>query len=170
MLKPRHSRDVGRLISLIKSFALLNLWFRKRDGATIITNDEDIKGAFKIWDTTSESQDLNLPPYIFHLYHEVILSAWNDKNKNRTEEFEEITGKLGLTRQDIIQKHYQVYGRFVPDWQLRQRIIPMLETAGLITQEPDPNDRRKMLIYPTTPLTISKEQNNSELRGRVNKI
>ena len=161
MLKPRHSRDVGRLISLIKSFALLNLWFRKRDGATIIANDEDIEGAFKIWNAISESQELNLPPYIFHLYHEVILSAWSDKNKNRTEGFEEITGELGLTRQDIIQKHYQVYGRFIPDWQLRQQIIPMLETAGLITQEPDPNDKRKMLIYPTTPLTISK--NNKDI-------
>jgi hypothetical protein len=170
MLKPRHSRDVGRLISLIKSFALLNLWFRERNGATIIANDGDIEEAFKIWNAISESQELNLPPYIYHLYHEVILSAWNDKNKDRSEEFEEITGELGLTRQDIIQKHYQVYGRFIADWQLRQQIIPMLETAGLIMQEQDPSDRRKMLIYPTASFTISKGQNNSELRGGVNKI
>jgi len=169
MLKPRHSRDIGRLISLIKSFALLNLWFRERDGATIIANDEDIKEAFKIWDAISESQELNLPPYIYHLYHEVILTAWNEKNENRSGEFEEITGELGLTRQDIIQKHYQVYGRFIPSWQLRQQIIPMLETAGLIIQEPDPNDKRKILIYPTTPLTISKNKKYSELRGGVSK-
>jgi len=170
MLKPRHSRDIGRLISLIKSFALLNLWFRERDGSTIIANDEDIEGAFKIWDAISESQELNLPPYIYHLYHEVILTAWNGKNKNRAEDFEEITGELGLTRQDIIQKHYQVYGRFIADWQLRQQIIPMLETAGLIMQEQDPSDKRKMLIYPTASFIISKRQNNSELSGGVNKI
>jgi len=168
MLKPRHSRDIGRLISLIKSFALLNLWFRKNDGSVIIASDDDIEEAFKIWDAISESQELNLPPYIYHLYQEVILSAWNDKNKNRTKGFEEIAGELGLTRQDIIQKHYQVYGRFIADWQLRQQIIPMLETAGLIIQEQDPSDKRKMLIYPTAPLAISKEKNNSELRGGVN--
>ena len=168
MLKPRHSRDIGRLISLIKSFALLNLWFRERNDSIIVANDEDIEGAFKIWDTISESQELGLSPYIYELYYKVILSVWNEKNENRSEGFEEITGELGLARQDIIQKHYQVYGRFIADWQLRQQIIPMLETAGLITQEPDPNDRRKMLIYPTTPLIISKEQNNSELRGGVN--
>jgi len=168
MLKPRHSRDIGRLISLIKSFALLNLWFRKNDGSVIIASDDDIEEAFKIWDAISESQELNLPPYIYHLYQEVILSAWNDKNKNRTKGFEEIAGELGLTRQDIIQKHYQVYGRFIADWQLRQQIFPMLETAGLIMQEQDPNDRRKILIYPTASLTISEEQNNSELRGGVN--
>lgn len=165
MLKPRYSRDIGRLISLIKSFALLNLWFREKDDSVIIANDNDIDEAFKIWDAISESQELNLPPYIYHLYHEVILSAWNDKN--RSKELGETTGELGLTRQDIIQKHYQVYERFIADWQLRQQIIPMLETAGLIMQEQDPNDRRKMLIYPTASLAIPKEQNNSELRGRV---
>ncbi len=170
MLKPRHSRDIGRLISLIKSFALLNLWFRERDGSTIIANDEDIKEAFKIWEAISESQELNLPPYIYHLYHEVILTAWNEKNENRSRGFEEISGELGLTRQDIIQKHYQVYGRFLPEWQLRQQIIPMLETAGLIIQEPDPNDKRKILIYPTTLLAISKNKKYSESRGGVSKI
>ena len=152
MLKPRHSRDIGRLISLIKSFALLNLWFRKKDSSVVIASDEDIEEAFKVWDAISESQELNLPPYIYHLFHEVILSAWNDKNKNRAEGFEEITGKLGLSRQNIIQKYYQVYGRFIADWQLRQQIIPMLETAGLIMKEQDPSDKRKMLIYPTTPV------------------
>ncbi|MBL7143303.1 MAG: hypothetical protein ISS76_03640 [Phycisphaerae bacterium] len=167
MLKPRHSRDIGRLISLIKSFALLNLWFRGREGSTIVANEDDIEEAFRIWDTISESQELNLPPYIFQLYREVILPAWNEKNQNRAEELEEVTGKLGLSRQDIIQKHYQVYGRFIPDWQLRQQIIPMLETAGLVIQEKDPNDKRKMLIYPTTLLTIS-DYDNQVNKGQDN--
>ena len=53
-----------------------------------------------------------------------------------------------------MQEHYQVYGRFIENWQLRQQIIPMLETAGLIVQEKDPDDKRKILIYPTALLTI----------------
>ncbi|MHC4603917.1 MAG: toprim domain-containing protein, partial [Planctomycetota bacterium] len=130
VLKPRHQRDIGRLVSLIKSFALLNLWFRDKDGSSVVANEADIEAAFKIWDVICESQELNLPPYIYQLYREVILPAWNDKNKDRAEGFEEITGGLGLTRQDIIQKHYEVYRRFIPDWQLRQQIIPMLETVG----------------------------------------
>jgi hypothetical protein len=35
----------------------------------------------------------------------------------------------------------------IDDWQLRQQIIPMLETSGLIYQEQDPDDKRKMLIF-----------------------
>ena len=155
ILKPKHSRDIGRIISLIKSLALLNLWFREKGGSNIVANDDDIEQAFEVWETISESQELNLPPYIFHLYQEVILPLWEEKKNSKLEVG---IGEGGLAKQDLIQKHYQVYGQFIPDWLLRQQIIPMLEAAGLIIQEADPNDKRKMLIYPTTSLTISKEQ------------
>lgn len=161
-LKPRHQRDIGRIISLVKVFALLNVWHREREGLAVVANDEDIQEAFKVWNEISESQELNLPPYVYNLHKDVILKAYEDKNG-------ELDGvvKLGLKRQDILRKHYEVYGRHLPDWQLRQQIIPMLETAGLILQEQDPNDKRNKLIYPTTPLTISQVQNNSELEGGV---
>ncbi|OGI59684.1 hypothetical protein A2814_01275 [Candidatus Nomurabacteria bacterium RIFCSPHIGHO2_01_FULL_38_19] len=162
-LKPRHSRDVGRIISLIKAFALLNLWFREKNGSTIIANEDDIKEALKVWDAISESQEFNLPPYIYQLFQDVIVPAWNDKNQNRSVGFEEITGQLGLARREITLKHLQVYGRVLADWLLRQHIIPMLENAGLIIQEPDPNDKRKMLIYPITP----EEQRNSEQERKI---
>jgi DNA primase len=162
MLKPRHARDIGRLIALVKAFTLLNIWFREREDSVLIADETDIEQAFRIWDTISESQELGLPPYIYHLYEEVILPAWCEKNEGRAEELEEETGKLGLTRQDIIQKHYKVYGRFISDWQPRQQIIPMLETAGLIIQEKDPNDKRNKLIYPTTQLTISGFANQAD--------
>lgn len=158
-LKPRHQRDVKRVIAIIKSLALLNLWWRERDGATIIVNTEDIEEGFKIWDKISVSQEYNLPPYVYNLFNEVVMPAWEDKNKDM------VSG--GLTRQEILYKHYSVYGRPLDGNQLRQQILPMLETTGLITQEQDPNDKRKYLVYPTTPLSISKDQNYSETRGGV---
>jgi hypothetical protein len=135
--KPRHQRDIARVISLIKVLALLNLWFREKDGEAIIANDEDINEAFKIWESISESQELNLPPYVLNLYKDVILEAYK-------------VVKRGLTRQEIMTKHFEVYGRYLPDWQLRQWIIPMLETSGLITQEADTFDKRKMLVSPAS--------------------
>ena len=167
ILKPRHSRDIGRIIALIKLFALLNLWFREKSGSIITANEDDIQEALKVWSVISESQEYNLPPYIYQVFQEVIAPAWRDKNQNRSDGFEEITGQLGLTRREVSQKHLQVYGRVLADWLLRQQIIPMLESAGLIVQEPDQSDKRKMLIYPTAPLTISPNKNNSELDGGV---
>jgi hypothetical protein len=135
ILKPRHMRDTGRFISLAKTFALLNLWHRERKGTLITVNDEDIEEALKIWAIISDSQELNLPPYIFNLYKEIIVSAYNEK-------------KHGITRQEIMKKHYQIHERPLPDWQLRQQILPMLEAAGLIVQEADSLDKRKVLIFP----------------------
>jgi len=79
MLKPRHQRDIRRLLALIKSFALLNLFWREREGSTVIANDQDIDEGFKLWDKIATSQELNLPPYIYNLYQEIILPAWEDK-------------------------------------------------------------------------------------------
>lgn len=154
-LKPRHQRDIKRLMAIIKSLALLNLWFRKRDGSTVMASDEDINEAFKIWEKVSVSQELNLPPYIYNLYSEIILPTWKAKG---TEE--------GLTRQEIIKAHYDIYGRMVDSTQLRMQILPMLETTGLITQEQDPNDKRKILICPTgLSITKKPEENNDTKSG-----
>lgn len=160
--KPRHQRDIGRITSLIKVFALCNLWFRERKGNVIFSNDEDIVAAFKIWDEISESQELNLPPYVYNLYKDVIVEAYRDRNG-------ELDGivRIGLTRQDIVVKHNQVYSRHIADWFLRQCVIPPLLTSGLIIQEPDPADKRRWLIYPTTTLTNSTNKNNSEFAGVV---
>jgi hypothetical protein len=155
VLKPRHSRDIGRLISLIKCFALLNCWFRERQGANIITCDDDVEQGFALWDSVAESQEIGLPPYLYQLYQEIILAAFSEKNAGRNLDIESQTGKLGLTRQEIMQKHRAVYGRHLSDEQLRREILPMLVSAGLIIQESDPLDKRRILTYPTTQPPIS---------------
>jgi hypothetical protein len=134
--KPRHQRDIKRLISLIKSLALLNLWHRESEGLDVImVSGDDIKQGFKLWNEISFSQELNLPPYIYRVFEEVIVPAYNDKGS-------------GLKRQDIMQGYQRVYDRPLADWQLRREIIPMLEMAGLIVQEQDQQDRRNKLITP----------------------
>ncbi len=163
-LKPRHQRDVGRVISIIKAFVLLNLWFRDKDETTIVANENDIDEAFRVCNVISESQELNLPPYIHNLYRDVIQAVYQDKNKDLLSDM-----KLGVTKQDILQNHFEVYSRHLPDWQLRQQIIPTLEISGLITIDSDPNDKRKPIYYPTTPLTKDKaNQNYRELDSGVN--
>ncbi len=160
-LQPRHQRDIKRLISLVKSFALLNLWWRERNGSTITANDEDVEEAFKLWEKISISQELNLPPFIYDIYTQIILPAYKEKNEFQSQVFDE-TPKNGITRQDILEKHYKVYGRMLDAQQLRQQIIPVLETSGLIYQEQDTSDKRKILIFPSTLIGPIQPQNNSD--------
>lgn len=165
-LKPRHQRDIKRLLSLIKAFALLNVWWRERDGGTLVANREDIEAGFALWESLSASQELNLPPYVYDLYHEVILPAWRDKNHGQEDSLAASFGADGITRQEILDKHYAVHGRTLDGQTLRQQILPTLESAGLVTQEPDPTDRRKMLVFPAE----SRNGGNSGARGGVGAV
>jgi hypothetical protein len=93
------------------------------------------------------AQDLGVSPFILNLYREVIVPGYEEKDR------------VGLTRQEVLKKHLDVYGRHMADWQLRQEIIPMMKTSGLISEEQDPMDKRKVLIYPLVQLTISGSKN-----------
>lgn len=135
VLKPRHSRDVNRLMGLIKGLALFNLWYRKRDDkGNLFASDRDIEEGFRIWDEISISQDLGIPPYIYRIFKEVVEPLLNKATS-------------GITRKEISVEHFKKYGRALPYWQLKEEIIPTLESVGLILQEPNPDNRRELLIY-----------------------
>ncbi|MCS7123532.1 MAG: hypothetical protein RMJ17_03100 [Candidatus Aenigmarchaeota archaeon] len=77
----------------------------------------------------------------------MIEPLWYEKNQ------------VGLTRKEILAKHYQVYGRIIPEWFLKQEILPPLENSGLIYQEQDPQDKRRVLVFvPTPPLNSTYEE------------
>lgn len=146
-LKPRDARDVGRLMSIIKSLALLNLWNREREGDSVIASDQDIEDGFAIWSEIGRAQELGLSPYLLRLFEEVIKPLANES---------------GIKRKDVIAKHYEVYEKPLSDEALRREILPLLEAAGLVSQEPSEEDRRVMLIR---VLTIP--QNNRGPEGGV---
>lgn len=156
VLKPRHQRDIKRLVSLIKIFALLNLWHRTREGTGIVVNRNDIDEACQLWERIAIPQELNIPPYVYRLYVDVILTAYEEKNSLRK------STKVGITRNELMTKHYEVHGRALNALVLRQQIIPMLVQAGLITEDPDVQDKRNKLIVPQIPV------NNSEFSGGLN--
>jgi len=138
ILKPRHQRDIGKIISFIKAFALLNMWFEGRysENKVVAANLTDFKQAIELWKSVAKSQELSLPPYVFKLYEEVFLPAFK-KGEN-----------VGLSRQNIAHAYNSIYGRPIQDWLLRQEILPMLESSGLIKSEQDKHDKRKLLYLP----------------------
>lgn len=140
-IKPRHQRDIKRFMSLIKSIALLNLWSRKTNEDTIYANDDDIKEAYTLWQTMSESQELNIPPYALDIYRRAIWHEFCLKNEGKEH-------SQGLTRKEIIGAYMREYGQLMSEAKLRQNILPLLEYAGLIIQEPSNYDKRVMLVYP----------------------
>jgi hypothetical protein len=163
-VKPRQQRDIKKIIYLIKSFALLNLWFRKRDSGYLWATEDDIKNAFALWSQISYGQDYGLAPYIFEIYTKIILTIWNESGKNDFGDFsspddKKEERKTGISRREILNKHYIIYGRPLSSLYLRQNILPQLEQAGLIAQEKSLSDGREMLVI---PLEIEVESYNTK--------
>lgn len=163
--KPRHQRDVSHLLSIIKCIALLNVWFRRDGNGNIVANQSDIDQGFTVWQKINESQELNLPPYIYEFYKKYIVPIYVAKNASRDGVAKSTTDELGVSRKEIIHRHYELENRLLNESVFRHQILPMLEVAGLITQDKDPNDKRNILIFPQL---IEPEQYSGEHGGVAN--
>lgn len=157
-LRPRHQRDVEHLLQLIRSIALLNVWFRfDRASGNVVVNQSDIDQAFDLFNEFFESQDLNLPPAVHLFYKNYIVPAYiklgekyavsvsyrMDFQKQRT----------GLTLEDLSIYYLSVENISVNGDQLRKNILPQLQSAGLVvwtqpTTEYSSADKRSRHIFP----------------------
>ena len=143
-LRPRHQRDFPRIFSFIKAHGLLNCFNRTRlegEGKpdTILATQADIDAGFDLYSKIELSNELGLSPYVYDIFSDVFVPLLNNVN---------ITG-VGVAREDILKKHYEVRHNTLSPETLKREIIPQLELVGLLLQKPDPDDKRRMLIYPT---------------------
>ena len=76
---------------------------------------------------------MNLPPYIYGFYKDIVTPLLEEKDNT--------------DRKEILNRHNTVYGGNLPEYTLRTRILPMLESCGLIVQGNDPEDKRRLLIF-----------------------
>jgi hypothetical protein len=154
---PRHQRDFPRLISLIKAHALLNYAHRELgEDRRIKANSEDIEAGFKLYDQVAKPNEIGLSPHVYEIYQKVIKPH--------------LKLDTGLDRRFIQQEYFRVYHRALKDEKLRREILPSLESAGLIVQDRDPQDKRRMLIYTTdqSPISIRNASTENEERNRGN--
>jgi hypothetical protein len=150
-LMPRHQRDFPRIFSFIKAHALLNCFNRKKlegDMTAIVATQSDIDAGFALYKEIEQSNELGLSPYVFNIYQEVVAPL--------------LDPNIGVLREDILKKYYEVRHKTLSPQTLKADIIPQLEAVGLIRQEADKEDRRRMLVYPTVSNYISSPSNEEE--------
>src|SRR3989442_11366354 len=71
-----------------------------------------------------------------------------------------------VDRKAIQQKHFEIYHRLLPPDRLRKETLPALESAGLIGQEPDPQDKRRTLVWCTITSPISAGISNGSIHSQ----
>jgi hypothetical protein len=151
-LIPRYQRDFPKLIALIKAHALLNCFHREQlPNNCIKANDEDIEAGFKLYDSIATPNELGISPRIWEIYEQVMKPFFKAKNPE------------GLDKKEILQAYRAKFHRALSRVILEKEIICTLEGAGLIYQEPDPNDKRRLLIYPTGISYISEKSQQAKI-------
>jgi len=146
-VKPRHMRDMGHLMKLIKAITLLNIWTRRKDGV-FQASTSDIDQAFELWGYFIESQDLNIPPVLMSFYKNYILPAYIEKKDEDYGDAME-RGDIGLTKQELTRFYFNKERATLNHEQLRKQILPQLESCGLIMQQPPlEGDKRSWHIFP----------------------
>jgi hypothetical protein len=146
-LSPRAQRDWPRLLYLIKAYTLLNCFNRKRVGDSIYAIQDDYKAALALHGKVAKSNELGLSPETYEIYLHVIQPLATDD--------------LGIDRKSIQKGFFELYHRPLSDQRLRRDILPSLESAGLVAQEADPKDKRRMLVWCTIAAPISSDSPSS---------
>lgn len=157
-LKPRHQRDIGRYISFIKVFALINFAQRERVGDTLYANDFDREEATKIWRSIEREQEYGVSPYIMKIFNEIFLPILVEKNPIN----EVLNGKIvGIKRKNILKRYFDKYSSSLADAKWRHEIEPALENAWLIYQE---KEGQCIVLFPNDEIIhqylLSNQQQN----------
>lgn len=149
----RHSRDMKHFIDIIKSIALLNIWYRKNKEGQYYANEKDVMEAASLWKDIAKTQCLSLPPYVASIYYDIIVPLFNQKRLmcqfgkiNSCHPMSDIE-QCALTRQEILNRYVQTKRTMLQDWQLK-RLLSSLEAVGLIQIIESKNDKRLRLIIP----------------------
>jgi len=151
-LAPRAQRDFPRLMSFIKGFALLNCFTRTlAEDHAILADDQDVEEGFRLYEQVASPNELGLSPETYRIYEEIIRPLSQSSNGEN----------IGVPRTEIIKRYLQTYGRPMPWERLTKQILPALESAGLVHQEKNPDDKRETLAYCTDVARISGDSNNT---------
>ena len=126
-LQPRHLRDIQRVVSIAKAYALLNLWHRDLQGCDITVNRVDIDTAFELYAPIATTQSIGIAPYLHQLYLTIVIPCFLENKIASNNMFFE-----GIRYQDILNYHFKKRGHKLDFNYLRQQIMPEFEACGFV--------------------------------------
>ena len=136
---PRHIRDLDRLLSLIKSRALLNFALREQESShRIIATFEDVEEVTAIYDEVARANEMGLAPQALSIFEKIFCNF-----------------PSGIDRHGILSEYFKEFHRSLSPKRLEKEILPALESSGLVSEEADPSDKRRSIFYPHPPAYIS---------------
>lgn len=150
-LQPRSQRDIQHLNSLIKTITLLNAPFRESGDGVLTAKQSDVDQAFDLWLPLNRSQQYGVSPQALDFYEQIVLPAFKVKG-------------AGLTMKDLHHYNLEASDELLNQNFCRNQYIPVLESAGFISYDKNPENGREMLI---TPLILNLDSSRKEDEGEI---
>lgn len=133
--RARNQRDAKQFNAFIKMHALFNAMHRKRVGNDIVAEEQDVQAGLRIWGFLGRSQAYGVPPQTLDFYDQYVVPAYRSAGG-------------GITIRDLNIYYQKITGEILNQDLLRKQYLPVLQDAGLISYEKDPDDRRQFRIVP----------------------
>jgi len=150
-LIPRHQRDIGRLMAMVKAHCLLNLWNRERKDENIIATETDVNEGFRIYEEVAKSNEIGLPPEVYNIFKEL----------------EPEIPESGIRRKDFLKLYFEKFHRTLGNKRFKE-ITDLGSTVGIISEEADPYDKRQSLMLLTGRRVFSfKAENEPETSENI---
>jgi hypothetical protein len=129
---PRHVRDLDRFLSLVKARALLNFAIRPQESDNrIVAVEEDVTEITALYKEIADANELGIAPQVYEIFKEVFAKF-----------------PSGADKKTILREYYAVFHRPLSTKRLEKEVLTSLEASGMIEQEPDPEDKRRVLFIP----------------------
>ena len=138
--QPRHTRDINKLLNLIKAIALLNPWHRQKDDGSYEANESDIKSGVELWRSVSEAQRFGVNPFVLDFYKTYIVEPFSRLPSDKR--------ACGISRIEISNCYLEHNGFNINGNYLIRQILPSLIKAGLLTEAKNPLDKRQYSYIP----------------------
>lgn len=149
----RHMRDSKRFIKAMQMSAAINVFARpilKIDGAeNIIVVLEDYQRAIRLFFEDGEELFSGIPGHVITFFKDVVLPEWDGRHAN-SEGQTSLEGVKeapdGLTSDQLARAYKQVHEksrRTLAGKTINLHYLRVLEDAGLMTKNPDPNNTKR---------------------------
>jgi hypothetical protein len=134
----RHMRDSNRFLQDMQLSAAVNVFSRPilmlKDAENIIVVKRDYDRAVEHYFGSGGDEVLTgLPGNILSFFKDIIVPLWKEKNPNP-----------GLTVREIVDATRGARHTIKSAKTLNKHYLPVLEEAGLLTSDPDPDDKRRL--------------------------
>ncbi|NVM56926.1 MAG: hypothetical protein HWN51_02235 [Desulfobacterales bacterium] len=150
----RHMRDSKRFITVMQMSAATNVFARPilkiGDTENIVVVRADYERAIRLYfEEGGEEIFTGIPAHIIDFFKRVILSLWKGEEPGH----EKIGGDtitheklgMGMTVAEMVKRYRGIYHKGRSSKTILNHYLPPLENYGIITSEPDPEDKRRNL-------------------------